>query len=555
MKKIILAPAVAIVAGSVAFAGPAAIATPEATPASATDKPEAPKPELSAPNDGKDALRFRKEGQTIEYKNLEAGKNYTWSFIGADGVQSSGTFTANKANGSFDAVVTNDTDYMYLPGKYTVTVKDENGETAGKTSFKVERHEDDPGDGGNPDASKPEFSVENKKKQATDFRDNGQTVNFKNLESGKKYSWTLTSDHNIEHPGSFTAKDSDGNFTVTPPNQDGAADALIANYTVTVKDENGETVGTATFSVIGDDENPGDENPDDGDNPDAPKPEISVKHDKVRATPFRDNGHAVEYKNLEPGKKYTWSIHGGEEISSTGTFTAKEANGTFFVEVPSDTDESALPGEYTVKLEDENGTTLDSVTKFTVVKDSEDSGNPDEHEVRYQLKLDRHELTAKEFLDKESGVQIGVIGLKSNEKFTYSVTKVDGEGKVEDYENEATADEHGRWGTTLNGVQRGQSIESFVGKYKVTIKSEQGELTDHFTVTNGKKSDNDDDAEAGDNGSGSGSDNGSGSGNDSSAGNSSDLPRTGAGLTGLLAGGALLTVGAATVLITRRRTK
>ncbi|PMC98934.1 hypothetical protein, partial [Brevibacterium paucivorans] len=111
-------------------------------------------------------------------------------------------------------------------------------------------------------AAKPEFSVENKKKQATDFRDNGQTVNFKNLESGKKYSWTLTSDHNIEEPGSFTAEDSDGNFTVTLPNPDGAADVLIANYTVTVKDENGETVGTATFSVIGDDENPGDENPD-----------------------------------------------------------------------------------------------------------------------------------------------------------------------------------------------------------------------------------------------------------------------------------------------------
>ena len=453
MNKILLAPAVAIVAGSVAFAGPAAIATPEATNPGATPAPATDKPE----------------------------------------------------------------------------------------------------------AAKPEFSVENKKKQATDFRDNGQTVNFKNLESGKKYSWTLTSDHNIEHPGSFTAKDSDGSFTIAPPNQDGTADALIANYTVTVKDENGETVGTATFSVVGDDENPGDENPGDGDNPDATRPELSVKHDKVRATPFRDNGHAVEYKNLEPGKKYTWSIHGGEEISSTGTFTAKEANGTFYVEVPSDTDESVLPGEYTVKLEDENGTTLDSVTTFTVVKDSEDSGNPDEHEVRYQLKLDRHELTAKEFLDKESGVQIGVIGLKANEKFTYSVTKVDGDGKVEDYENEATADEEGRWGTTLHGVHKGQSIESFVGKYKVTVKSEQGELTDHFTVTNGKKSDNDDDAEAGDNGSGNGSgngsDNGSGSGKDSTAGNSSDLPRTGAGLTGLLAGGALLTVGAATVLITRRRAK
>lgn len=443
MKKIILAPAVAVVAGSVAFAGPAAIAAPEATnpsgSASAADEPETPQPELSAPNDGKDSKQFRSEGQTIEYKNLEPGKQYTWSFTSDEDVQSSGKFTAKEANGSFDAIVTNDTDEMFLPGKYTVTVKDEDG----------------------------------------------------------------------------------------------------------------ETVGTTTFSVVGDDEDPGD----DGDNPDAPKPELSVKHDKVRATPFRDNGHAVEYKNLEPGKKYTWSIHGGEEISSTGTFTAEEANGTFYVEVPSDTDVSFLPGEYTVKLEDENGTTLDSVTTFTVVKDSEDSGNPDEHEVRYQLKLDRNELTAKEFLNKETGVQMGVIGLKSNEKFTYSVTKVDGDGEVEDYENEATADEHGRWGTTLHGVQRGQSVESFVGKYKVTVKSEQGELTDHFTVTSGKKNDNDDDAEAGDNDSGNGSDNGSGSGDDSNAGNSSNLPRTGAGLTGLIAGGALLTVGAATVLITRRRAK
>ncbi len=554
MKKIILAPAVAVVAGSVAFAGPAAIAAPGATnpsgSASAADEPETPKPELSAPNDGKDSKQFRSEGQTIEYKNLEPGKQYTWSFVSDEDVQSSGKFTAKEANGSFDAIVTNDTDEMFLPGKYTVTVKDEDGETVGTTTFSVVGDDEDPGDDGdNPDAPKPEFSVENKKKQATDFRDNGQTVNFKNLESGKKYSWTLTSDHNIEQPGSFTADEGDGNFTVTPPSQDGAADALIANYTVTVKDEDGETVGTTTFSVVGDDEDPGD----DGDNPDAPKPEISVKHDKVRATPFRNNGHAVEYKNLEPGKKYTWSIHGGEEISSTGTFTAEEANGTFYVEVPSDTDVSFLPGEYTVKLEDENGTTLDSVTTFTVVKDSEDSGNPDEHEVRYQLKLDRNELTAKEFLNKETGVQMGVIGLKSNEKFTYSVTKVDGDGEVEDYENEATADKEGRWGTTLHGVQRGQSVESFVGKYKVTVKSEQGELTDHFTVTSGKK--NDDDAEAGDNDSGNGSDNGSGSGNDSNAGNSSNLPRTGAGLTGLIAGGALLTVGAATVLITRRRAK
>ena len=180
------------------------------------------------------------------------------------------------------------------------------------------------------------------------------------------------------------------------------------------------------------------------------------------------------------------------------------------------------------------------------------------------------------------------MGLKPNEKFTYTVTKVDGDGDVEDFEGEGTADEEGRGGTTIHGVQKGQSAESFAGKYKITVKSEQGELTETFTVvhegkdddaeggdggdsgdteggsgdgntgdtedgTEGDGSGSEDDAEAGD---GSGDDSGSGDGGaGSDASEAGNLPRTGMGVTGLIAGGALLTVGAATVLVTRRHKK
>ena len=199
----------------------------------------------------------------------------------------------------------------------------------------------------------------------------------------------------------------------------------------------------------------------------------------------------------------------------------------------------------------------------------------EEEAAKYALKVSPKEVAPGDFVKKDKGVKLVVTGLKPNEKFTYSVSKQAGNGKVETLFNDVQANKDGVWAYTVYGREAGAGLQGFVGTYKVTVKSEEGVLTDSFKVTNtpGKK----DDAKPGDKGDGKntgkgdakGGDNNSGKGDAKNTGNdsgksnnakgngtsSNTLPRTGMELSGLIAGGALLTVGAATVLVTRRRTK
>ena len=204
---------------------------------------------------------------------------------------------------------------------------------------------------------------------------------------------------------------------------------------------------------------------------------------------------------------------------------------------------------------------------------SAEGNKPQEKTAKYALKVSPKEVTPGDFVKKDKGVKLVVTGLKPNEKFTYSVSKQAGNGKVETLFNDVQANKDGVWAYTVYGREAGAGLQGFVGTYKVTVKSEEGVLTDSFKVTDtpgkkdeakpGDKGDGKDkgDAKGGDNNSGKGDakntgDNSGKSNNAKGNGKSSNtLPRTGMELSGLIAGGVLLTVGAATVLVTRRRTK
>ena len=195
---------------------------------------------------------------------------------------------------------------------------------------------------------------------------------------------------------------------------------------------------------------------------------------------------------------------------------------------------------------------------------------PTEEAAKYALKVSPKEVTPGDFVKKDKGVKLVVTGLKPNEKFNYSVSKQDG-GKVKTLFKEVQANKDGVWSFTVYGQEGSNGLSGFLGTYNVTVKSEEGVLTDSFKVTNtpgkkdeakpGDKGDGKGDAKGGDNNSGNGD--AKNTGNDSGKSNnakgngksSNTLPRTGMELSGLIAGGALLTVGAATVLVTRRRTK
>ena len=339
-----------------------------------------------------------------------------------------------------------------------------------------------------------------------------------------------------------------GGDSVKSPNGD---------YTVTLTLEDGSTVNAGVIRYI------------DKGKEAAGQPELSTQFDKFRVDAFRTGGMLVSYKNLEGRKDFTWELkHEESGKTSTGTFksnSVSKSGGTFYakVEGADKMSDSELVGKYTVTLKDESGKTLDTSVSFTVVGDREDVGTPQpnnpnpgegdkpkEEAAKYALKVSPKELKPADFVNKDKGVQLVVTGLKPNEKFTYSVSKQGGSGKVEDLFKEVQANKDGVWSHTVYGIDGGNGLKGFLGTYKVTVKSEEGELTDTFKVTNtpGKK----DEAKPGDKGDGKDKGGDKNEGNDKS---SNTLPRTGMELSGLIAGGALLTVGAATVLVTRRRTK
>ncbi|SDR97708.1 LPXTG-motif cell wall anchor domain-containing protein [Brevibacterium siliguriense] len=144
--------------------------------------------------------------------------------------------------------------------------------------------------------------------------------------------------------------------------------------------------------------------------------------------------------------------------------------------------------------------------------------------------IDPTEVSSEDFLN--DGVKIGVSGAQPGEKV--SITVEHAQGKVDRYTMTKEADSEGK---VTFGVQA--KVKAVLGTYNVRAQAESFDEPQggSFTVlTNGTAVD-----EGG---------NGNGSGQGDSG---SDLPRTGAEMTGLALGVGLLAVGAAAVIITRRR--
>ncbi|RBP67092.1 LPXTG-motif cell wall-anchored protein [Brevibacterium sanguinis] len=138
------------------------------------------------------------------------------------------------------------------------------------------------------------------------------------------------------------------------------------------------------------------------------------------------------------------------------------------------------------------------------------------------LSIEPTEISSEDFLNK--GIKLGITGAEPGEEITIVVEHA--QGKVDRYTMTKTADAEGK---ATFGVQA--KVKAVLGTYNVRAqaasfdKPQGGSFT---VVTNGTSVSED-------------------------TGN--DLPRTGAEMTGLALGVGLLVVGAAAVVITRRRTQ
>lgn len=182
------------------------------------------------------------------------------------------------------------------------------------------------------------------------------------------------------------------------------------------------------------------------------------------------------------------------------------------------------------------------------------------------LHLSEKKIKASDFNNKKKGIGAAVSGLEPGTKVKFTVTGTSGKAKnVQSYSQTVEADEDGIASLSVAGITDGNA-EDYVGKYTITAEFDGETLKDSFeVVSEAKKSDKKEDKKSGSTGgaiSGDSSDSDKSDADEANADEESEapassgaLPRTGQGLGALAAGAALLTVGGATVLLTRRNRK
>ena len=205
----------------------------------------------------------------------------------------------------------------------------------------------------------------------------------------------------------------------------------------------------------------------------------------------------------------------------------------------------------------------------------EDDGQDGDQGDELALSIAPERITASEFVDSERGVVLTVKGLEPGDDVEFAVAPTSGQN-VDPADLPATATEDGVASTVVYGTTTIDPA-SYIGDYSVAVSgideddaqagsetagteasaASADDLTGTFTVTSDDGSgDGGSDDGSDDDGSSDGGSDGDADGGSDSEGDSKDdgqLPRTGADLGGLAVGAALLAVGGAAVVISRRR--
>ncbi|TSI18785.1 LPXTG cell wall anchor domain-containing protein [Brevibacterium aurantiacum] len=238
--------------------------------------------------------------------------------------------------------------------------------------------------------------------------------------------------------------------------------------------------------------------------------------------------------------KLDWAPAKGTQAAKEGSETVKaDEDGNFTVEGP----EAAGDYDYTAVATVDGQESKPAEFQVTVEEEETETPAPVEREIN----VDPKEIVASDFVKEDKGVTVTVKGFDEGEKVTLKVAS--GPENVEGITLDETANENGAAAFSIYGTSEADP-SVYLGKYDVNVTGandtdEEKALAGSFNVVedeegNGGGNDGGDDGNKDDDGNGDGG---------------SDLPRTGAELTGLAAGAGLLVVGGAAVVLTMRRNK
>lgn len=277
--------------------------------------------------------------------------------------------------------------------------------------------------------------------------------------------------------------------------------------------------------------------------------------DKITLSEFREKGIDVWYTDGETGNKVDFWLRrsGSEKVIDSKQVEvdkSREAGATVKPKIDDEHAENFL-GEYEVDvlLAFETHTVKVDTLKFSVVADENDSDD-EAPATDPALSLSEKKVKAVDFVNKEKGLNAVISNLEPGTEVKFNVAGTSGNAKnVHPFKQTVKADKDGNAIFSIAGTSK-NNPSAYFGKYTVTAEFDDQKLEDSFEVVSGKSNDDGkSDSEDGGTGGGSVSNDVAGSSD------SGTLPRTGQGLGGLAAGAALLTVGGATVLLTRRTRK
>ena len=287
-------------------------------------------------------------------------------------------------------------------------------------------------------------------------------------------------------------------------------------------------------------QDPADETPE---APAAPKAEDQTVEPQGDVKGKAEAGAKVEVK---------WEAAKGAQAAKDGSETVTaDKDGNFTVEGPK------AEGDYkftaTAIVDGQESKT----TEFDVTVEKEETETP--APVEREINVDPKEIAASDFVKEDKGVTVSVKGFEEGEKVTLKVAS--GPENVKGITLDETANKDGVAAFSIYGTSDSDP-SVYLGKYDVQVTGandtdDEKALAGSFNVVededgNGGGNGGDDDG----NGNGGDEDGNGNDGDDDGNGDGgSDLPRTGAELTGLAAGAGLLVVGGTAVFLTLRRNK
>lgn len=395
----------------------------------------------------------------------------------------------------------------------------------------------------------------------------GATITGEELEPNTQYDVTVAG--GPEASGELQATtDDDGSFELTytiAVDSDAVLESFAGNRSVAVTDADATTVDEGSFEILNDiedDESDEDEDQDEDQADPALNVPSSIEVDDVmvpQGEEAGDRGLTIAASDLEPGERYTLRVTAPDDTSDLSTdfdVVADDdgnAEGVYFIEWYGDYSADVIAGSFTIELVSEDEVLDSAEVEFTVGSDDDDSddgddsdeddgagdsedsddsdeGQPGEDDadeseaadVDPGVTVSPKNLTASNFMNFDKGVQVAASNCLPGDIVTLEVMWP-GTDEVA-YADGIEADDDGAAAFSFYGT--GSNAADYVGTWKVAIMCDDETVTDSFTVT------------------GSPGDDGDGG---------SELPRTGsdAGVLAIAAAG-LLTVGAATVMLSSR---